>query len=81
MEGLESCDISKIQGNTFKSDAIVQSSVEELSRRSQDDVSDKVVRNQKSGSVGEVTEKYFAIAKKKRQICKDITTLCFHAEK
>ena len=41
----------------------------------------KVASTQKSGSVGEVTEKYFAIAKKKRQICKDITTLCFHAEK
>ena len=41
----------------------------------------KVVRTQQSGRVGEVTEKDFAIAKKKRRICKDITTLCFHAEK
>ena len=34
----------------------------------------KVVRMQQSGSVGAVTEKYFAVAKKKRQIFKDITT-------
>ena len=34
----------------------------------------KVVRMQHSGSVGEVTDKYFAVAKKKRQIFKDITT-------
>ena len=41
----------------------------------------KVVRIQQSGSVGAVTQKYFAVAKKKRQIFKDITTQCFHAEK
>ena len=41
----------------------------------------KVARTQKSGRVGKFTEKDFAIAKKKRRICEDITTLCFHAEK
>ena len=38
---LESCYILKVQGNTFKSDDIVQSSVEALFRRSQDEGSDK----------------------------------------
>ena len=41
----------------------------------------KAVKTQQSGTVGAVTEKDFAIAKKKRRICKDITTLCVHAEK
>ena len=40
----------------------------------------KVVRIQKSVSAGEVTEKYFSIAKNKQQICKAITILCVHAE-
>ena len=41
----------------------------------------KVVRTQQSGRVVSLTEKDFSIANKKRRICKDITTLCFHAEK
>ena len=41
----------------------------------------KVVRTQQSGRVGAVTEKDSTIAKKKKRICKDITTLCFHTEK
>ena len=41
----------------------------------------KVVKTQQSGTVVEGTEKEFAIAKKKRKICKDITTLCIHSEK
>ena len=41
----------------------------------------KVVRTQQSVRLGAVTEEDFDIAKKKRRVCKDITTLCFHAEK
>ena len=41
----------------------------------------KMARTQQSGKVVAVTGKYFAVAKKNRQVCKDITTLCFHAEK
>ena len=41
----------------------------------------KVVKKQQSGTVVEGTEKDFSVAKKKRQICKDITTLCIHSEK
>ena len=41
----------------------------------------KVVKTQQSGTVVEGTEKDFSVAKKKRKICKDITTLCFHAKK
>ena len=35
----------------------------------------KVVNTQQSGTVGAVTEKDFAIADEKRQICKDISTV------
>ena len=41
----------------------------------------KVVKTQQSGTLGEVTEKDFAVANKKRIIFKDITTVCVHAEK
>ena len=41
----------------------------------------KFARKQKSVRVGEVTEKDSVVAKNKRRTCKDITTLCFHAEK
>ena len=41
----------------------------------------KVVKKQMSVTVGSVMEKDFAVAKKKKRICKDITTLCVHAEK
>ena len=41
----------------------------------------KVLKTQQSVMVVEVTKKYFFIANKKRQICKDITTLCVHAKK
>ena len=40
----------------------------------------KVVRTQYSVNVGEVTEKEFNVATKKRRICKDITTFYLHAE-
>ena len=40
----------------------------------------KVVKTQKPETVGEVTEKELFLAKKKRWICKDITTLCVHSE-
>ena len=41
----------------------------------------KVVKMQQSVTVGEVTEKGFSVAKKKRQICKHVTTLGVHTEK
>ena len=41
----------------------------------------KAVRTHQSGRVGAFTEKDLAVAKKKQRICKDITTLCFQAEK
>ena len=41
----------------------------------------KLVKAQQSGTLGAVTEKDFAVANKKRIICKHITTLCVHAEK
>ena len=40
-----------------------------------------MIKTQQSGTVVEGTEKEFAIAKKKRKICKDINTLCIHSEK
>ena len=43
--------------------------------------SEKVVKRQKSVTVGAVTDKYFAVAKKKRRLCKYITIFCDHAEK
>ena len=43
--------------------------------------SDESGGTQQPGRVGAVTEKDFAFSEKKRQICKNITTLCFHAEK
>ena len=41
----------------------------------------KMLNTQQSGTVRAVTDKDFAIAKKKWRICKHITILCVHAEK
>ena len=41
----------------------------------------EVVNTQQSGMVVKGTEKDFSVAKKKRKICKDITTLCIYSGK
>ena len=81
LESWEPFDISKVQGNNFKWDAIVQSSAEALSRRSQDEGSVKSGKDSAVRKIGISYVEIFFVDNKKRQICKDITTLCFHAEK
>ena len=41
----------------------------------------KVAKRKQLGMVGEVTEKDFTVANKKRKIFKDITTFCVHTKK
>ena len=41
----------------------------------------KLVKMQQPITLVAVTEKYFAIAKKERKICKEITTFFVHTEK
>ena len=81
LESWESCDISKVQGNNFKSDDIVQSISEALSSISQDEVSDKSGEDAAFRKGGSIYGENFSVAKKKRKICKDITILCFHSER